>query len=228
MKWKELFWLLLVANVLLFGWIKLSEPVSENIPPGHEQIAPERMKLLAPEEVESLPKTESSAPAPLKEQQAEIATGPTCYQWGNFTEKYIERAREAVKELKVSYRTEIVTDREATRYWVYIPPLASLEAAQKRNEELHGLGVNDTFILKDDAQWRNAISIGVFKDESLAEKLVNEMRARGINDATKTARHQEGRLSMLSITNVPPNKTEALYRLKPEFPESELKQVTCR
>ncbi|MDR2219634.1 MAG: SPOR domain-containing protein [Methylobacillus sp.] len=227
MKWREIFWLLLFANVLLFGWLKLSEPVSSGMQPGHEQIMPDKMKLLTPAEVSALPKTETVAPAPLREQQKEqqtvVATGPACYQWGGLSEKHIEDAREIVKDLKVNYRTEIVK-----RYWVYIPPLATLEAAQKRNEELHDMGVNDTFILKDDAQWRNAISIGVFKDENLAEKLVREMRARGVNDVTKAVRDQEGRLAVITLNNVPPNKAEMLRRAKSEFPESELTQVACQ
>jgi hypothetical protein len=230
MKWKWLFWLLLAVNGLLFGYFELSKPLSGGMQPGHEPIAADKMKLLTESEVAAMPKTAVPDPVsvPLTEQPALPAIEQVaCYEWGSFTGKRIERARTVIDKLGLESKVETVANREAIRYWVYIPPLPSFEEAQARNEALHSLGIDNTFIVKD-AQWRNAISFGVFKDENLATRLAGEMRNRGVTDVVKAVRNQEGRQFLIALDKVPDSKAEEIRRQKPDFPYSELKQVECK
>jgi hypothetical protein len=230
MKWKWLFWLLLAVNGVVFAYIKLSQPLGDGPQPGHEPVAADRMKLLTDSEVAAMPKT--TAPdlvsVPLTEQPAlPVIEQVACYEWGSFTGKRIDRARAIIDKLGLESRVETVANREAIRYWVYIPPLASFEEAQARNQALHSLGIDNTFIVKD-AQWRNAISFGVFKDENLATRLADDMRNRGVTDVVKAVRNQEGRQFLIALDNVPGSKAEEIRRQKPDFPYSELKQVECK
>jgi hypothetical protein len=230
MKWKWLFGLLLAVNVLLFGYFALSRPLTGGMKPGHEPIAADKMKLLTESEVAAMPRTAVPDPVsvPLTEQPAlPVIEQVACYQWGSFTGKRIERARAIIDKLGLEPKVETVANREAIRYWVYIPPLASFEEAQARNEALHSLGIDNTFIVKD-AQWRNAISFGVFKDENLATRLAQDMRNRGVTDVVKAVRNQEGRQFLIALDNVPTSKAEEIRRQKPDFPYSELKQVECK
>lgn len=188
------------------------------------------MKLLNESEVAALPKTVEPDPVsvPLTEQPPLPAIEQVaCYQWGSFTGKRIERARGIAEKLGLDSKVETIATQEAIRYWVYIPPLASFEEAQTRNSALHSLGIDNTFIVKD-AQWRNAISFGVFKDETLATRLAEEMRNRGVTDVVKAVRNQDGRQFLITLDNVPESKAEEIRRLKPDFPYSELKQVECK
>lgn len=230
MKWKWLFGVLLVANALLLAYFELSQPLSDGPEAGHEPIEAGKMQLQTPEQVEAMPKTDASEMVSLS--LAESPTAPAveqtaCYEWGSFTGKRVERARGVVETLGLEPQVETVANKEAIRYWVYIPPLANFEEAQARNGALHSLGIDNTFIVKD-AQWRNAISFGVFKDETLATRLAEDMRSRGITDVVKAVRNQDGRQFMIALRDVPDSQAEALRRLKPDFPYSELKQVACK
>lgn len=230
MKWKWLFWLLLAVNVLLFGYFELSKPMSGDIQPGHEPVAADKLKLLTESDMAAMPGTGGSGPASatLTEQPALSAIEQVaCYEWGSFTGKRIEGARSAIEKLGLKSKVESVANREAIRYWVYIPPLPSIEEAQARNTALHSLGIENTFIVQD-AQWRNAISFGVFKDENLATRLTDDMHNRGVTDVVKAIRNQEGRQFLVALDNVPGSKVEEIRRLKPDFPYSELKQVECK
>jgi hypothetical protein len=222
MKW--LFSLLLALNIGLFGYFELSKPLDSSTSAGHEPIRPESMKLLTQQQVEAMPKsvaaTHTEQPAPQTLEQL------TCYEWGSFPGKRVERAREVAENLGLDAQVRVIANQEAIRYWVYIPPLKSFQEAQARNDALHRLGIENTFIVQD-AQWKNAISFGVFKDEALATRLAEDMRNRGVTDVVKSVRNQEGRQFMLFIRNLSESTAEEIQRLKPDFPYSELKQVAC-
>lgn len=231
MKWKWLFWLLVVVNVGLFGYFELSKPLNSGTASGHESMHPEKMRLLTPRQLEALPK---SAPVstpmeqPATEQPAPQALEQlSCYEWGSFPSRRLARARGVVDRFGLDAKVQVIANQEAIRYWVYIPPLASFQEAQTRNDALRSLGIADTFIVQD-AQWKNAISFGVFKDEALATRLAEDMRNRGVTDVVKAVRNKEGRQFVLLVKNISSNAAEEIRKLKPDFPYSELKQVTCQ
>lgn len=223
MKW--LFWLLLALNVGLFGYFELSKPLDSGTQAGHESIQPEKMQVLTPQQVETMPKPAAaiSAEPPVSQALEQLS----CYEWGSFPGKRIGRARDVVDRLGLDAQVQVIANQEAIRYWVYIPPLKSFQEAQARNEALHRLGIENTFIVQD-AQWKNAISFGVFKDEALATRLAEAMRSRGVTDVTKTVRNQEGKQFVLAIRNISDVTAEEIQRLKPDFPYSELKRVECQ
>ena len=77
-------------------------------------------------------------------------------------------------------------------------------------------------------QWRYAISLGVFKDEQLAAKLLEDLKKKGVVSAVKGVRNQEQGQTSLLISNMSLDKVVEIDKLKPDFPGSELKQVTCQ
>ena len=76
-------------------------------------------------------------------------------------------------------------------------------------------------------EWRYAISLGLFKDDALATRLADDLRARGVRDVVKRQRNKESARSNLVIENVPASVAEDIGRLKPDFPSSELKRIDC-
>ncbi|MEZ0271992.1 MAG: sporulation protein [Methylophilaceae bacterium] len=232
MKWKWLFWLLVVVNVGLYGYFELSKPLNSGAVSGHEPMQPEKMKLLTPQQLEALPKSAPGA-HPLEQQPVMEQPAPqaleqlSCYEWGSFPSKRLVRARGVVDRFGLDTQVQVIANQEAIRYWVYIPPLGSFQEAQARNDALRSLGIADTFIVQD-AQWKNAISFGVFKDEVLAARRAEDMRNRGVTDVIKAVRNKEGRQSVLLIRNISDSTAEEIRKLKPDFPYSELKQVACQ
>jgi hypothetical protein len=76
-------------------------------------------------------------------------------------------------------------------------------------------------------KWKNAISFGIFEDEQLAEKLVQELRAKGIKNVEKILRtNGKGHHSLL-LGSLNENEIAELKKLKPDFPAAELKEVSC-
>jgi hypothetical protein len=79
-----------------------------------------------------------------------------------------------------------------------------------------------------DQQSRNAISLGVFKDEQLATKLLDDLKSKGVVSAVKGVRNQESGRSSLYISNMSSELVPEIEKLQPEYPGSELKQVNCQ
>lgn len=220
MKW--IVWILLIFNILLFGYFKLSAPQPVGIVVSQQPVHPEQIQLLTPEQVAALPR---------KSLSAETTPGPAlqtaCYEWGSFSGDNVARAKVALDRFSLDTTTRQAASQEATRYWVYIPPRKSLEEALAKNDELHAMGVKDTFVVQE-PQWRYAISLGIFKDEKLANRLLEDLHARGIKLAVKGVRNQEKGQSDLFMKDVAASVADEIRKLQPDFPGSELRQVDCQ
>jgi cell division protein FtsN len=181
------------------------------------------IKLLSDADVAALPK---KAPEPTPAPTVSATPTESCYEWGSFNTADSARALSALKKLDLQINAKAVPKQESTRYWVYIPAQKTMQEAQTKNEEIKALGVDDTVILQD-AQWHNAISLGMFKDEALANKFIDKLHAMGIKNAVKAKRGFGNNQTSYTIHNVQPEQLEKLTALKPHFSTGELKQVDC-
>ncbi|HEY3326526.1 MAG TPA: SPOR domain-containing protein [Novimethylophilus sp.] len=226
MKW--LVWLLLLVNALLLGYFRLDpmphvEPVA-----GHEAIEPGKIKILTPDELSGLPKKDQTpsavqAPPPVAPQPV-VAT---CYEWGSFAGADVARARSVLDKLSLEAVARQQAPQDAIRYWVYIPPRKTLEEAQIKVSELKALGVTESYIVQEPL-WRFAVSLGVFKDDALASRFLDDLHNRGVRSAVKGRRNHEGGQTSYTIRNASLTQADAFDKLKPDFPGSELKQVSCQ
>lgn len=216
MKW--LVSALIVVNVLVWAYFK-TQPSGNELPGVAEQsISPERIKLYTAEEAAKLPKKAAV--------EAESTTN-ACYEWAGFTANTVATARAALLKLSISPQEREDKVSDTIRYWVYIPPMKSLQAAQAKIQELQSLGVTESAVMQDPL-WRNAISLGVFTDEQLANRLLNELRNRGVRSATKGMRHAEKGLTTLLLGPLSTEVVTEVKKLKPEFAGTEFKQVNCQ
>ena len=235
---KLLVWLLLIINLLLLVYFNIDHilprvPVAQTA-----EIAPENIKVLSQKEIEALPKKTASPAAPvvaanldttitlLNAPAAPTAIATSCFEWGVFSANSLTNAQNAVTKLALQATVKEQTSQQAKRFWVYKPPLKTAEEAQLKAAELKALGVTDIFVVLE-PKWRNAISFGVFEDEQLANKLLNELKAKGVKDVVKALRNQGKGHSSLIFNNLAANQITALKQLKSEFPEAALKEVGC-
>ena len=223
MKW--IAWSLLLLNVLLFGYFNLSKAPPTPQLASHQPIDPEKIKLLTPKEIEELPK--KSAEAKPAESLPPAPEQLSCYEWGSFSLANLPRAKNILTKFSLDATVKQQSSQEATRYWVYLPRQSSLQKAQAKVEELKALGVEPSVIVQE-PQWRYAISLGVFKDEQLATKLLEEVKSKGVISALKGIRNQEKGQASLLINNMSADNAAEIDKLKPDFPGSELKQVNCQ
>lgn len=228
MKW--VVWLLLLANVIVFAYFNI-EAVPSGVRVAQPPLHPEQIKLLTEKEIEALPKKSDE---PVTASAAESQEPPTpatqqaaCYEWGSFSSKNLPRAQNVLVKFSLQSTIKQQTPVESSRYWVYIPRAKSLQTAQTKMDELRNLNIEDIFIVQE-PQWRYAISLGVFKDEQLATKRLEDLKTRGVNTAIKAPRNQEQGQTSLVINTMTSEMVAEIEKLKPDFPGSEIKQVSCQ
>lgn len=224
--------LLVIINIGI--WVYFNQDVFYQAAPSaaHSEIEPDKMHLLTEHQLSLLPKT-NAAPTATPLDIATPATGSvsvteatSCYEWGIFTKHNIDDAQTTANKLLLQATLKEHTPTEAKRYWVYLPKLKNSEAAQEKAAELRGMGINDLYILQD-SKWKNAISFGIFEDETLATKLYEDLKAKGIKNVTKSHRDQGAGNFSLYVKNATTTDITHLKEVKSEFPEAEIKEVRC-
>lgn len=211
---KTLFLLLIAANVAFFAWSRIdtmSEGESSRL---GRQIAADKIKLLTPQQVAALG-------------PAKVAQLPNiCLEWGGFTEAEKAAALAALEPLQLGRQLTQRRVESPSAYWVYVPPLASKPAAEKKVAELRALGLKDFFIVNDGAL-KNAISLGVFKTEDTAGKFLESVKALGMKTAKSGARAQTIQQTVFVIRDPQPAQAEQMQALKAGFAGTDVKIGPC-
>jgi hypothetical protein len=187
------------------------------------EISPEKLMLLSQAELEALPKRVTMM-TPLSQLDPLIET---CYEWGIFTAANAIRAEMALKNLNLKFVTKQETPKEAKRFWVYRQPLPTSDEAQQKVAELKALGIEDLFVVQE-PKWKNAISFGVFSDEKLATKLLNELQAKGIRNVVKALRNQGNNPVSFKLSALSTEELENVKVLQPDYADSTLTEVSCK
>jgi len=243
---KKLVWLLIFVNLGLLVYFNIDLILPSTTKTAALEINPEKIKVLTPQQIEALPKkvieiaaTQTIATTPMLTPalnvDGSVALNSTpstpapqtssCYEWGIFSTARVGDAQTASSSISQALVKEH-TSSEAKRFWVYKPPLKSPEAAQAKAAELKALGVEELFIVQD-AKWKNAISFGVFEDEQLATNLVAELKSKGVKEVVKALRNQGKGHASLLFKDITSEKVFELKKLKSDFPEADLKEVSC-
>jgi hypothetical protein len=217
MRW--VFALLLLANIAFFLTMQLPQGTTgtESMA-AHAPHLAEKIRLISEEEAQRQPSLPVAAPAPTR----------ICMEWTLATQD-LERAQSALKSLQLD-ENDIIQNRTSGKtgsYWVYIPPLKSKQEANKKVEELKGLGIQDSFVMQDNNKWRYAVSLGIFSSEEGAAKYLVQMREKGVKSAKIAPRGQEGEHASLIIRADREDLEVELVKVKQNFPDSTLKAVAC-
>lgn len=222
---KRLFWLLILINLGLFAYFNMDYMLPSKPPVKSPEIEADKIQILTPQQIAALPRKKPDAGlAPIV--TVPPATNTACYEWGIFSDSDLASAQAATTKLALHHAIKEQTSQQAKRFWVYIPPLKSTADAQRKAGELKASGIEDLFVVQE-AKWKNAISFGIFADEQLAIKLLNELKAKGVKEATKTLRTQGKIHSSLLLSNLTETDLVELKKLKPDFPGADLHEVSC-
>ena len=218
---KRFFWLLVFINIGLLTYFNIGQILPGKPEVKVSEINPDKIKLLSPSEIDALPKKTSSPPAIVEPPSVTM-----CVEWGIFSDASLATAQKALAKMAIQANAKEEKSNQPKRYWVYKPPVKTTAEAQKKAAEFKALGVQDLFVVQEE-KWKNAISFGIFEDEQLAEKLVQELRAKGIKNVEKVLRtNGKGHHSLL-LGSISENEIAELKKLKPDFPTAELKEVSC-
>lgn len=211
---------LILVNLGLLAYFNRERFLPSVPQPEFTEINPEKITVLNQQQIEAMPK-KAATPAPTP-----VSIAKTCMEWGVFSDNNLPSAQSELSKLSLQATVKSETSQDAKRFWVYKPPLKTPQEALAKAAELKALGIEDIFVVQE-PKWKNAISFGVFEDEQLATKLLNELKAKGVKDAVKALRNQGKVHSSLLLTGLTETEIATLRKLKPEFPAANLKEVSC-
>ena len=218
---KRFFWVLILINLGLYAYYNIGLLLPARPEIKLPEINAEKIKLLSQTEIEALPKkTPPATPVVAPEPVAK------CFEWGIFSDASLAKAQKALSKLTIQSTAREENSNQPKRYWVYKAPLKTAAEAQKKAAEFKALGIDDLFVVQEE-KWKNAISFGIFEDEQLADKLIRELREKGIKNIEKTLRSNGKGQHSLLFNNISESDITELKRLKPDFPTAELKEVSC-
>jgi len=214
-----LFLLLVLANAAFYAYAFVARQqggVDSQIP--LLQINPEKIGIVKA----------AGGVAPGKTKSAALPPGlAPCLEWGLFAGPDVARADAAIARLDLPQALVQRMVADVGGYWVYIPPLKTRAEVDMKIGELKALGVVDFFAVQDQTQWRNAISLGIFKSEEAAKNFLARLREKGVRSAVIERR--ENFLKQIAYFVREPGElmVTKLAELQREFPGSEIKAVAC-
>ena len=220
-----LFLIVLLANAAFFAYAWLG-PGAQAGGEGQiiaQQLNPEKIRLLAPEQVSALTRKPEPAKAPV----APAAPVAACLEWGGFADADAARAAKALEPLALGAKLTQRRQEDVSGYWVYIGPLASRQSAQQKAGELKRLGVDDYFIVSDESKWRNAVSLGIFKTEDAAKARLAALRAKGVRSAAVGARETQPGKTWFQVHDAGQALAAKLNEFKQGFPGTDVHECAA-
>jgi len=216
---RTVFFILALANVAFFAfdWFGGSAEANGEAQIVGQQLNPEKIRLLAPEQVSAL----TRKPEPPK---ASAVVATVCLEWGAFVGGDAARAEQVLETLDLGAKLTQRRQDDAAGFWVYIGPLASRQVATQKATELKRMGVDDYFVVPDDPKWRNAISLGVFKTEEAAKARLEAVRAKGVKTATIGPRDTQLSKTYFQVREANSTLTAKLNELKQGFAGTEVRE----
>jgi len=211
---KVLFFLLLAANVALFGLLKLDAGGTGEGARLAQQVQPDKIKLLTPQQVAAL------GPAKV------AALADVCLEWGPLQDADRPRALSSLDSLDLG---KLLTQKKVdvmTNYWVFLPPAANRAAADKRVADLKAQGIADVAVV-DSGPQRLAISLGMFRTEDAAQARLAALQSLGIDNAKVAPRAQSVAQTLLVMRDPPAAAVAKVKDLQGGFPGTEIRVGSC-
>jgi hypothetical protein len=167
---RTLFFVLILANLLFFGWHAgyLGPGMDRHGEPERfaQQIAPEKIRLVSLD--------------PAKRATEAARARSACLEWGSFPAQEAERAQAVLAGLGLGDRLSSRKVEETAQWWVFMPPQGSKANADKKTDELERLGITDYFVVTDEGPNKFAVSLGVFRTEDAARNYLASLVAKGV------------------------------------------------
>ena len=206
--------LLLLANLSLFAYTRLEGVAGGEGARLKEQVNPDKIKLLTPQQVATL------GPAKI------AALADVCVEWGPFSDA--ERVR-ALAELEPLQLGRLLSQRRVdldSAYWVNVGPFPNKGAAEKRVGELRGQGVTDMSAV-DTGKGQYVVSLGVFRTEQAAVARAEALAQKGVRTARVEPRQQTFVQTMLVVRDPQQPVVARLKDLQTLYAGSDIRIGAC-
>lgn len=170
MMYRALLVLLVAINVGVVAWWATRKPPAQETPIDMPADVP-RLQLLEEVPAARRPKATAVAKAPVAPTQ--------CVSFGPFANPAaLRRAHELLVPRVVIARVREVPLGKPTGWRVYIPAMATKEAAQAMADRILAAGLDDLFVMPSGPD-RNGIALGRFGNEDAARRRLAQLEAAG-------------------------------------------------
>ena len=209
---RALVFLLILANLLFFVWTQgyFGAPANPDAIRLQQQLLADQISIVARGEPPPArtAKVEKPAEKPA-EKPVENLLESACLQWADLTVADADRLERLLSEKFPVFKVSRSAATRSASYWVFIPPSANRQAAEKKGEELKRLGVPEFFIVQDAGPTHLAISLGIFSSLEAANERHGALRALGVRSARVGERNLKAALTLV-VANGPGRDTGAL------------------
>lgn len=201
--------ILILVNVVLFAYARLDAAAQSEGGRLHDQVAPERIKLVSPKDVAAL------TPAKL-----------VCVEWGPFGDADREKAQGELEPLAQGSLVSQRTLPPDTTYWVNLGAMPTRAAAEQRAGELRAQSVTDLSVV-DYPRGQFTVSLGVFRTETAANARAQTFIARGVTGTHVEPRAAGNAQSMIFVRDAPESLVARIRQLSAQFAGTDVKAASC-
>lgn len=162
-------------------------PVVRPAPATEPEAAPDKADEKAEKKGDEKAEEKVAEKAPEKV-AAEAVAPQACVVFAGLS---VDQARELTARIAragTGFKLSETRSDAPSSWWVNIPPQGSREGADKKVAELRRLGVDDLFIMQDPGPNQFAVSLGLYKSELAATRLLDALKEKGVRSAQITAR----------------------------------------
>lgn len=205
--------LLLIANFTLLGYTLLDSGAGEGVRL-QQQVQPEKIKLLTPQEVAVL------GPAKV------AALADVCVEFGPFSDA--ERTK-VIADLEPLALGRLLTQRRVeldNTYSVGVSPFPNRNSAENRIGELRRQGVKDATVV-DAGRGQFAVSFGAFRTEKAALAYADELTRLGVKLVRVQPRLQALVQTILVVRDPQQPVVVRLKELQSQYAGTDIKVGTC-
>lgn len=204
---RNLFLLLLLGNLVLFGWQRWGR-----VPP-------------APRPAPPVPSLDLLAPVAAAPEPGVPAGGVRCLQLGPFEDPgTLASAARALRAAGREVREVLRPGEVWVGNWVQIDGLATLEAAEEARRRLVAGGLTDAYIMQVDGTHR--ISLGVFRERARAEGVQRRARELGFTPALGD-RYRPAQEAWLELRQAPGERFDPALLALPAAQILRTEEVAC-
>ena len=205
--------LLLLANLTLYAYTRLDSGAGEAVLL-QDQIQPDKIKLLTPQQVAALGPTKVAALADV------------CIEWGPFSDPDRTRALADVEPLGLGRLMSQKRVEFDGGYWVTMGPFPNRGAAETRLGELRRQGAKDVAV-SDIGRGQFAVSFGTFRTEAAGVARADELATLGIKLAKVQPRGAAITQTFLVVRDPQQQVVARLKDLQTQYPGTEVKVGAC-
>lgn len=183
----------LLALALWRGW--LGDGASYGEPERlSNQLNPERLRLMtearppaappavvkpAPEPEPAVAKEKAEAESP----PADSVAPQACVVFAGLSPDQVRELTARIAKAGTGFKLSETRSEAPSSWWVHIPAQGSRDGAEKKAAELRRLGVDDLFIMQDPGPNQFAVSLGLYKNEVAATRLLDALKEKGVRSA---------------------------------------------